>query len=416
MPRFAACTGGLLVFLVAPALASSRAQFGGYGYDENRYRGSKASSNRFASCVAETHYDCGVQIGASQAERINLALATEHGASIVAFVNNTGTGRVLYDHYLQLHARTFPHLVDEVNGTATGAGVPFKSLFALNLEFELAAKGNLSTRFGKGCSDYHLNDGFVENSGWGHNEDGSFADRDLFYFVSANISSEKQSASYFAFTYAGRLSGWAWGYNSFGVAITVNGLFVPKTTPLGLGINFIARDLLSSANTSDAVSRASRPNQDGGSHFNVGDIISRDQISIETGGGKTTVQQLKNGVYFHFNAYLHNDRHARAGDYTSSIYRMARASTLTLRPSRPQTIEGVLDVLGDDQGDARYCIYRCNTPLDPYVTYVTVLIDLVKARLSVYADKPSAKNATTNAWWSTCLKSGMPLQLPPFPY
>ena len=83
----------------------------------------------------------------------------------------------------------------------------------------------------------------------------------------------------------------------------------------------------------NAIERANRDGQDGGSHFNIGSISMKQQLSIETSWEGTTVQYL-NGMnrnwYAHFNAYLHTDK-PPFGDYTSSIHRMARVSTIATR-------------------------------------------------------------------------------------
>ena len=380
-------------------------------------------TQRLAVCTAATNYECGKQIGTDQQQRIQDALKTQHGAALIAFIATTH-GQALFAQYTTLHQSVYPHLVEEIRGTADGAQVDFHHLLALNLEFELMAKGNLTSNgFEKGCSDYHVtNSDSSGSAGWGHNEDGNPADDNLYYFVSAKIAS---SSSYFSFTYAGRLSGWAWSYNTNGLVFTVNGLFVLPTTPLGLGINFVARDLLDSTTVDDAVTRANRTGQDGGSHFNVGDIHSGTQLSIETGGNAGMTVQVIDGTtgkwYAHFNQYLHNDRQPHRGDYTSSIFRMARVATLSQRRSEDlDSLTFVLDVLGDQGGSNGgepdvYCLHRCNSDVDPYVTYVTVLIDLQRKTLAVYSNRTSAAQRNGYWWLRNLTELSLPMDLPLFP-
>ena len=393
-------------------------------------------SSRFAHCSATTNYDCGYQIGQSQAHRISKTLTTPHGQSLIQFIT-TEKGKSLYQYYYNLHVQVFPHLVDEIRGLAKGANVDFNHLFALNLEFELMSKGNVSNEgYVKGCTDYHV---LGDVNAWAHNEDGALADNDLFYFVAANVttalsstippslpspSSTSVPTSYFSFTYAGRLSGWAWSYNTHGLVFTVNGLYVLPYTKKGLGINFVARDLLDAVSVSDVIVHASRSNQDGGSHFNIGDIHTKEQISIETGSQGTTVQLLDgtngNAFYAHQNQYLHTDQ-PHYGDYISSMYRMARTTTLVTRLTNAvDNNKGfILDVLGDQGGGTTndiYCIHRCNTQEDPYVTYVTVLVDLNEGMLSVYSNRTNS-NSMKNWWWKVDLNElVLPSDLPLFPY
>ena len=126
------------------------------------------------------------------------------------------------------------------------------------------------------------------------------------------------------------MPGWAWGFNTK-IVQTVNGLYVPPYTKPGFGINFIARDLLESTSLLDTIDRASRNGQDGGSHFNFAVQGERKQFSIETSWEGTTIEEIEPPWYGHFNNCLHTDDKPHLGDYTSSIYRMARVSTLATR-------------------------------------------------------------------------------------
>ena len=369
--------------------------------------------NRLATCQASTHFECGRQIGEQQARRITNTLRTKYAASLAEFIS-TPTGNELYHVYLDLHSEVYPHLLEEIKGTAVGAKVSFQSLFALNIEFELISKGNLSTDgFRKGCSDFHLSQPTI--NAWGHNEDGDAADRENgFYFVSSTV----QNQSYFAFAYTGRLPGWAWGFNNF-IVQTVNGLYVPPNTKPGLGINFVARDLLSSLSIEDAIDRASSNKMDGGSHFNLGSLEgNRKRVSVETSWQGTTVSLIEPPWYAHFNAYLHTDN-PPLGDYTSSIYRLARVSTLATRTGRhavTTNMYSILDVLGDN-ATFPYCVFRCNTQEDPYITFLTLLIDLSdNASLRIYTSQTSSE-AKDNSWYKFNLQTVniSQISLPPFP-
>jgi hypothetical protein len=198
-----------------------------------------------ASCNATNHYDCGMQVGTQMRSMIReyccestpgptprcykplLQLkkwaATEAGASTVA-------------HYMALHNRSLPMLMDEVRGLAAGANVSFYSLFLLNVQSELFLEANLSaattpsasckttgstgdrapvptptadTAIGKGCSDFHLalGQGADAVQSWGHNEDGFIPGTDFFYLVTSRITlpGAKAADTYFAFTYPGQV-------------------------------------------------------------------------------------------------------------------------------------------------------------------------------------------------------------------
>jgi len=139
----------------------------------------------------------------------------------------------LLQAYLLAHEAVFPEYVDEIRGLAEGSGTDFTLLFALNILNELAGEMKLNQTVpvpmvNKGCTDYHLmlpsagtsdEDGEVVVQAWGHNEDGEPAsiERETTYLVASNITTPGQpSRTYLAFTYPGRLSGWAWGFNGDG--------------------------------------------------------------------------------------------------------------------------------------------------------------------------------------------------------
>jgi len=78
----------------------------------------------------------------------------------------------------------------------------------------------------RGCSDYHV---MMQPAvqAWGHNEDGDISiEANTTYLVQSRITYPgKKPEAYMAFTYPGRLSGWAWGFNSHGIVQSINALW-----------------------------------------------------------------------------------------------------------------------------------------------------------------------------------------------
>jgi len=313
----------------------------------------------------------------------------------------TTAGEAVLARYLTAHETAFPDLVEEVRGLAHGAKVPFNTLFAVNLQNELAHVANHSARRGatKGCSDYHLLKDGVQ--AWGHNEDGEPdpAISETWYFITSTITPPGgRTQSYTAFTYPGQLAGWAWGFNSHGLSQSVNALWVlsPADPAALLGVSFVARSMLEAESISDAWGRANTPNQGGGQHFNLGSISAACtptdpcQVSIETAPDGPTMQELHSlpgGWYAHFNQYLHTDR-PPLGDYLSSVHRLARSAQLSTRVGSPNSTQGILGVLRDT-ADPDYPLHRSDTPKDPYITLATALFDLRLNSLMVFIHKPS---------------------------
>lgn len=235
---------------------------------------------------------------------------------------------------------------------------------------------------------------------WGHNEDGepALGASTTTYFVAANITypnGEFPDSSYFAFTYPGQLSGWAWGFNAHGVSQSINALW--DNQPDGehmLGVTFISRNVLDASDMQDALKRTRIPYQGGGMHFNLGSATAACtvndpcQYSVESSPDGTSALNLHTvpgGRYAHFNQYLHSDQ-PPLGDYESSVHRLARAAALNTRASPPQTTDQMLAVLSD-QTDKQYPIHRANTTEDPMVTYTTSLFDLRAKTLQIFTQR-----------------------------
>ena len=350
--------------------------------------------DRRATCSAATHLDCGHQIGVQMRQHILRFVNTSSVVKRLEAWSATPAGNATLLEYLGAHQRAFPDYVDELRGLASGSGVRFfPTLFALNLANELLPVANT---FQKGCSDFHIVRPSVQ--AWGHNEDGEPDpdQADTTYLVQANISKPGAPPEvFFAFTYPGQLSGWAWGFNGNGVSQSVNALWMPQNASARLGVNFVTRSILSSSSLNDALERAHVPGQAGGAHFNLGsinaDCTAADpcQVSIETAPDSVTslnLHRIPGGLYAHFNQYLHTDK-PKLGDYTSSVHRLARAAQVCTWGTPPETTADVLGFLSDTS-DREYPVYRSHTPSDPYITYTTSLFDIRAKSVKIYTKKP----------------------------
>jgi len=166
--------------------------------------------------------------------------------------------------------------------------------------------------------------------------------------------------------------------------------------------------LLDAATVSDAVKLAVHTKNGGGQHFNIGQLGSAKQISVETSAlTATSVQNIAPfSHYFHANLYTHDDLNPINGDITSSIHRMARASSrFTQNANPPVVAEDILDVMGDTVDANGFSIYRQNNDVDPEVTHCTVLFDLLESRVSVYTSKTETATSVADAVYA--VRNGM---------
>jgi hypothetical protein len=360
--------------------------------------------DRRFSCNASSYYDCGKQIGKQAQALIQANVEAKQSQATLAKIakwESTSDGKNRFAEYVAAQRKAFPDYLDEIRGLADGSGVSYDTLLRLNLESELdnevgqspphadISDFGVQSGVGKGCTDFHV----ISSRAWAHNEDGFPAPyyRDTTYLVRSNITLlNKQSKVYVAFTYPGRLSGWAWGFNIDGVALSVNALTVPSpgnsTSRSGrLAVNFIARSLLDATGLTDATTRASVPSHASGMHINLASFRESEQLSVETSPWGTTVLDLatvRGDVYAHANQYLHTDR-PRLGDYYSSVHRMARAQQWATWAKPPADADDCLRFVSDTV-DEEYPVYRSNTVNDPEITLVTCLFDLKAAKVNLY--------------------------------
>eukprot|EP01018_Ginkgo_biloba_P015297 Gb_10773 [translate_table: standard] len=179
-----------------------------------------------------------------------------------------------------------------------------------------------------------------------HNEDANVSVLGHVYLIKATLP----DGSYFtAFTYAGELPSCAFGFNSHGVAFTLNA--VPPTKDEvaagGIGRNFVSRDLLEAINIEDALRCVHLPDISVGHSYNLIDVRMRRLFNVETASNnRISLLEIGQNPFFHANMYLHLE----ANDENSSR-RQKRAAEL---PKSSQA--EILSLLGDT-GDAKFPIY-----------------------------------------------------------
>ena len=95
-------------------------------------------------------------------------------------------------------------------------------------------------------------------------------------------------------------------------------------------------------------------------------------------------------AWAHMNAYLRSVRPGPPiGDLESSYHRLARAAAITQGPAPPTEPRHIVDrVLADRADPYGYCLRRCDSSKDPYVTLTTTLFDLRARTATVWTGDP----------------------------
>jgi predicted choloylglycine hydrolase len=287
----------------------------------------------------------------------------------------TAEGQVQYRGFLELHQAHYPGYVEEIAGTAEGAGRSFEEMFLGNLwgEFQTPPQEH-----GKGCTDVAVLS--PHTALLGHNEDGLPYFGEGLYLVHGQVTGRP---AFTVLCYPGGLFGTAFGFNEAGVCFSINTLF-PTQVGMGLGRCFAARSLLEAESLGDAVQRVSLPGRSSGFSYNLASVRERRLVHVEVAPRSYAVQEVE-GTYLHTNHYLEL---GRVGQWVgeSSARRVARGQAM-LEADAPRDAAGVLRILGDEGGQP-YSIYRTVTAPDMLATFCTALFDLDARTLRVYTAHP----------------------------
>ncbi|TVU22931.1 hypothetical protein EJB05_32652, partial [Eragrostis curvula] len=283
----------------------------------------------------------------------------------------------------------YPRYWDELVGTADGSGVPLLHVILVNFRKEIqpfipkddSGHGQEEEEEADAdCSDVLI----VSDSTAivAHNEDGNVALRGHTYLVRATLP---DGLSFTAYTYAGELPSCAFGFNSNGVAFTLD--YVPPVNDEivagAIARNFVSRDLLEAKNFEDAIHRICSPKVSAGHSYNLMDVRNRRILNIETASGnRFNVHEAGAEPFFHANMYRHLQ--VKQVQDENSMTREKRAAQCSV-----DSKETALSLLGDTADD-KYPIYMTGPTL---YTLCTVLVDLDEETMTIYRGNPKNRDA-----------------------
>ncbi|XP_057421841.1 uncharacterized protein LOC130715741 [Lotus japonicus] len=275
----------------------------------------------------------------------------------------------------------FPRYWDELLGTAQGSGVPLLDILLINFRKEILA---FIPKEGAKSSDVDTSDDCSDVLVVGesmtiaaHNEDANIALVGHTYLIKGIL----QDGSFFVgYTYAGELPSGAFGFNSHGLAFTLNSVppVEDEIVAGGIGRNFISRDILEATSIDDAMKKINSSEVSAGHSYNLMETTTRRIFNVETASRKrVSVYEVGETPFFHANMYLH--LHINQVQDENSISRQKRASVLA-KASK----EDFLSLLGDTD-DEKYPIYMTGPLLH---TLCTAIVDLDEQTLSIIAGNP----------------------------
>lgn len=204
-----------------------------------------------------------------------------------------------FDPFLAAVKEEFPHLVEELEGVAQGAAVPFRSLFTVALNPELSTMMKTVTHE-DGCTTVAMAD---DERVWvGHNEDGNCSYQDLTYLLDVTWPSGVKSL---CFSYPGYFPGNGPTINSPGVAQTVNYIGAREVRP-GIPRYVIDRAIMEAGNLEEAVRIATHPRRAYSQHHLLLSAADKRIVSVETSPSRHSIVEVK-GIFTHANHFIHPD-------------------------------------------------------------------------------------------------------------
>ncbi|XP_051223771.1 uncharacterized protein [Lolium perenne] len=215
-----------------------------------------------------------------------------------------------------------------------------------------------------------------------HNEDANVALLGHTYIVKA--TSPDRASSFTAYTYAGELPTCAFGFNSNGVAFTLDSVPPAKCEVAagGIAVNFVSRDLLEARDIDDAMHRVCSPAVSVGHCYNLMDVRARRIVTVETASrNRFAVHEAGPAPSFHANMYRHLQVEQVYDE--NSMSREKRAAQCAM-----DSKENALSVLGDT-ADEKYPIFMTGPTL---YTLCTVMVDLDEETMAIYRGNPKNTN------------------------
>jgi isopenicillin-N N-acyltransferase-like protein len=299
--------------------------------------------------LSGTPAQIGAGHGESQRERIR-----GHVEQFLGFVLRASplalTRESLWERWapqVAANQRMAPGLIEEMQGIARGAGVPFEQVFLLNSMLDLNAFRYAEMAQNFGCSTFAV----AAEAGSGKTLIGQTYDMPELHqnFNTVLRLRPSQGPRQLVFTFAG-IVGCA-GMNEAGLALNINYLS-PLDTGLGRLHSVIVRQVLASTSLADALAHPVVPPRAGGAHFLIADREG-DIVSIETtakrfavrypGDGETPANAIGHTNHY-LSEYLKQWEHIRAGSIGSSLARYTALRRFLREQGAQLTIESLKEL------------------------------------------------------------------------
>lgn len=248
--------------------------------------------------VSGTHREMGQQIGESRRENVQHSIENARKLLDEAYreLELTWDGaQIQARKYLPFAQERYPQYVEEMQGIAEGAKVPFEDLVVLNvLEAVTTDALHLTRCISMAVNDERTADGHVLAA---HNEDWIPDDEDDVFVIHAR---PKNEPPYLAMTYGGLIANV--GFNAYGIAQLIDSVY-PNDSRIGIPRLVVSRAVLASKTPGGAINHALIPHRAAGyNHLIVHE--SGEIYNVEVSARRFSIIYNKDGYIAHTNHYL----------------------------------------------------------------------------------------------------------------
>jgi isopenicillin-N N-acyltransferase-like protein len=256
------------------------------------------------------------------------------------------TEQELWDRWapqVAVNRRAAPDLVEEMQGIARGAAVPFERVFLLNSLLDLNNFRYLDMAAAcAGCSTFAV----TAEAGTGRTLVGQTYDMAAFHQDYLTLLRLRPAAGprQLVFTFAGIVG--AAGLNEAGIALNINYLS-PLDVGLGRLHSVVVRQVLASPQLADALTHPVLPPRAGGAHYLVADRDGN-VVSIETTARRFAITYPEGPALGHTNHYLaaelRDTEYLRAGSIGGSLARYTALRRFLRERGDRLTVEALMEL------------------------------------------------------------------------
>ncbi len=304
-----------------------------------------------------SHYDIGVALGRLSADSIRNVIP---GMERVIALRKLWLGSDRLKQIESAARSAFPDYMQEMEGIADGADVPFQDILIWNCRGDLPTESEPASEGALGCTTVMSGreTGDIEIA---HNEDGHKWLKGLCHLVTLAPENAPRVTSFY---YPGLISGHNFGFNEFGLVQTVNNIR-PGDQKAGLPRHIISRASLACRSMEEALALFARTDRASGFHYALAQRGDDRLLSVEAPASGCVVREVT-GRSAHANHLVFSEFDTLPQDVTpSSRFRQEKAEQI-LSANGAGDCTG-LSILGNtENSDHPICLKRTDTEETSY--------------------------------------------------